>query len=66
MEYKVYYDLKQLINDLPKLKDAIIIAPNEFEYMINRLKTYEYRDFIYILQKQNIKISFLKRKEQTK
>ena len=61
MEYKVYYDLKQLINDLPRLKNVTIIVPSEFEYMINRLKTYEYRDFIYILQKQNIKISFIKK-----
>ena len=66
MEYKVYYDLKQLINDLPKLKDITIIAPSEFEYMISRLRTYEYRDFVYILERQNIKISFLKRKEKTK
>lgn len=64
MEYKVYYDLKQLINDLPKLKDITIIAPSEFEKMINRLRTYEYKDFIYILQKQNIRISFLKKGEK--
>ena len=61
MEYKVYYDLKQLINDLPRLKDITIIAPSEFEYMISRLRTYEYKDFMYILEKQNIKISFIKK-----
>lgn len=61
MNYKVYYDLRQLLKDLPYLKNITLIVPGEFEYKISKLDTYEYKDFVYKLKKQNIKISFLKK-----
>lgn len=61
MNYKVYYDLRQLIKDLTYLKNITLIVPGEVEYKISKLDTYEYRDFKEKLKKQNIKISFLKK-----
>lgn len=61
MNYKVYYDLKQLLKDLPNLKNITLIVPGELEYKISKLDTYEYKDFVYKIKKQNIKISFLKK-----
>ena len=49
-------NLKTLKKDIPKLKDAIIIAPKELEKYISRMRTYDYKDFKYMLEKQNIKI----------
>ena len=64
MIYKVYYDLKTLKKDIPKLKDAVIIAPKELEKYISRMRTYDYKDFKYMLEKQNIKITFVEGRKE--
>ena len=64
MEIKPYYDLKLLINDIPNLHNTIVIAPKDMEYAINKLKTFEYKDFKHKLNKNNITIRFLERKNK--
>lgn len=63
MKIVPYYDLKTLINDIPNLHDTIVIAPKEMEYMISKLRTYEYKDFKEILKRRNIMIKFIERKQ---